>query len=186
MQDTTTFVTTLNHYVSLGALLGMGVTILWVMYLATCLYNKKTSRLLNFISDYILPFGFAITGVGMIMSLYYSEVLGIIPCVLCWYQRIFMYSQVFLFGYAWYRKDRNILPYTLLLSIVGFIIAVYHHALQIGYDIYKPCSTSPFAVDCAKPTFIEFGFVTFPFLAIVLFGFVIVIVVTATHFAKRT
>lgn len=186
MQDTTTFVTTLNHYVSLGALLGMGVTILWVMYLATCLYNKKTSRLLNFISDYILPFGFAITGVGMIMSLYYSEVLGIIPCVLCWYQRIFMYSQVFLFGYAWYRKDRNILPYTLLLSIVGFVIAVYHHALQIGYDIYKPCSTSPFAVDCAKPTFIEFGFVTFPFLAIVLFGFVIVIVVTATHFAKRT
>jgi disulfide bond formation protein DsbB len=96
-----------------------------------------------------------------------------------------MYPQVFLFAYAWYKKDRNVLPYSLVLSGVGFVIAGYHHMLQIGYDMYKPCSTSPFAVDCAKPTFVEFGFVTFPFMALVLFGALILLVITATHFAKR-
>lgn len=185
MQETTTFVATLNHYVALGALIGTCVLVLWVLFLGKFLYDKKTSHFMSLVAQYILPLGFLITTGGMVMSLYYSEVLNVIPCVLCWYQRIFMYSQVFLFGYAWYKKDRNILPYTLLLSSVGFVIAVYHHLLQIGYDIYKPCSTSPFAVDCAKPTFVEYGFVTFPFLAIILFGFVILLVVTAKYFAKK-
>ena len=96
-----------------------------------------------------------------------------------------MYPQVFLFAYAWYKKDRNILPYSFVLSLVGFAIGMYHHLLQIGYDMYKPCSTSPFAVDCAKPTFIEFGFVTFPFMAVVLFGVLILLVVTVSRFEKK-
>jgi disulfide bond formation protein DsbB len=180
-----TFVQFLNHYLSLGAIFGATALILWIIYLIKITYTKKTSHVASSISEYVLALGFFVTFIGMCLSLYYSEVLGIIPCVLCWYQRIFMYSQVFLFGYAWYRKDRNILPYTLLLSGVGFVVAGYHHMLQIGYDIYKPCSTSPFAVDCAKPTFVEFGFVTFPFMALVLFGTLILLNVTATHFAKK-
>ena len=92
-----------------------------------------------------------------------------------------MYPQVFMFAYAWYKKDRAVLPYTLILSLVGFAIALYHHLLQIGFDIMKPCSTAPFAVDCSTPSFIEFGFVTFPFMAVVLFGFLAAITATALH-----
>lgn len=183
--DTETIISLLNHYVALGAVIGMVVLALYALLLVVSLYGKKNNRLLSFVAKYTLPLGFFITLIGMLMSLYYSEVLGIIPCVLCWYQRIFMYSQVFLFGYAWYKKDRNIIPYTFMLSIVGFVIAVYHHMLQIGYNIYKPCSTSPFAVDCAKPTFVEFGFVTFPFLAMVLFGAVILVILSANLVQKH-
>ncbi len=185
MQETTSFVTTLNHYLSLASIAGAIVLISWMLYLAKEMYGKKISHLTNKVSEYILPLGFLITTAGTLMSLYYSEFLKIIPCDLCWFQRIFMYPQVFLFAYAWYKKDRNVLPYSLVLSGVGFVIAGYHHMLQIGYDMYKPCSTSPFAVDCAKPTFVEFGFVTFPFMALVLFGALILLVITATHFAKR-
>jgi hypothetical protein len=73
----------------------------------------------------------------------------------------------------------------LILSIVGFAIAVYHHFLQIGFDLMKPCSTAPFAVDCAKPSFIEFGFVTFPFMAVVLFGFLALMMVVALQGTKK-
>jgi disulfide bond formation protein DsbB len=185
MQETTSFVTALNHYLSLASIVGAVVLIFWMLYLAKEMYGKKISHLTNKVSEYVLPLGFLITTAGMLMSLYYSEFLKIVPCDLCWFQRIFMYPQAFLFAYAWYKKDRNILPYSLVLSGVGFVIAGYHHMLQIGYDMYKPCSTSPFAVDCAKPTFVEFGFVTFPFMALVLFGALILLVITATHFAKR-
>lgn len=36
-------------------------------------------------------------------SLYLSEVLNYEPCKLCWFQRIFMYPQLFLLGIATYR-----------------------------------------------------------------------------------
>lgn len=185
MQDITSFISKLNYLVSLGGLIGIVVLSAWLIYIIVSVSTKKTPKILIILSEYILPLGFFITLGGMLMSLYYSDFLLVVPCVLCWYQRIFMYAQVFLFGYAWYRKDRTILPYTLLLSGVGFVIAGYHHMLQIGYDIYKPCSSAPFSVDCAKPTFIEFGFVTFPFLALVLFSFIILLMITAKYFAKR-
>lgn len=175
----------LNHYLALASLTGAVALLIWLGYLIKIIYTKKTSHLLAIISKYVLPLSFFITAGGVLMSLYYSEILRILPCDLCWFQRIFMYPQMFIFGYAWYRKDKNILPYTLVLSGIGFVIAGYHHMLQIGYDIYRPCSTAPFAIDCAKPTFVEFGFVTFPFMSLVLFGSIILLIVTATHFAKR-
>lgn len=179
MQETTTFVATLNHYLALVTIVGAVVISLYAFYLAKIAYTKKHSHFVKVISEYVLPLGFFISTAGMFMSLYYSEVLQILPCDLCWYQRIFMYSQVFILGYAWYKKDRNVLVYSLVLSGVGFVIAGYHHMLQIGYNVYKPCSTSPFAIDCAKPTFVEFGFATFPFMALVLFGTMILIVLSA-------
>jgi disulfide bond formation protein DsbB len=186
MQTITPFVTNLNHYLSLLTIIGVIVLGAWFLYLIKNMYDKKQNSLIRMISEYVLPLGFLITFSGMVMSLFYSEYLHFVPCDLCWFQRIFMYPQVFMFAYAWYKKDKNVLPYTLILSLIGFFIAGYHHMLQIGYDIYRPCSTAPFAVDCVKPIFVEFGFVTFPFMALVLFGSVILLVVTAKNFAKRS
>lgn len=187
MQETTAIIENLNHYLSFASLIGIIGLVFWAVYLATHIYMKNTNTpVLSFVSKYVLLLGFLVTLGGMVLSLYYSEVLHVTACDLCWYQRIFMYSQVFIFGYAWYRKDRSVLPYTLLLSVAGFAIAVYQHMLQVGYDMYKPCSTAPFAVDCSKPTFIEFGFVTFPFMAVVLFLTVILLTVTSMKFAKHS
>ena len=87
-----------------------------------------------------------------------------------------------MFAYAWCKKDRAVLPYILMLSLTGLAVALYHHMLQIGFDLLKPCSSAPFAVDCAKPSFIEFGFVTFPFMAVVLFGFLSTLTITAMYY----
>lgn len=175
--DKESIVQFLNHYLSLATIIGLVLLVLLGSYFVYKMLAKKEYIGLKVISQHILPLGFFITLGGTLMTLFYSEYLRYIPCDLCWYQRIFLYPQIFLFGYAWYKKDRNILPYTLILSVVGGAIAVYHHMLQIGYDMYKPCSDAPFAVDCAKPSFIEFGFVTFPLMAVVLFGFLITFIV---------
>lgn len=121
---------------------------------------------------------------GAFMTLFYSDYLMYPPCDLCWFQRIFLYPQIVLFGIAWYRKDRGVLPYVGALSLVGLVVAVYHHMLQIGYDMYKPCSSAPFAVDCAKPSFVEYGFVTFPLMAVVLFGFLLLFTIVSVKIKK--
>lgn len=177
----------LNHYLSIATIIGGGALLLLVCYISFAIYfreDRREPKLLKFISENVLPFGFFATLGGALMSLFYSEYLFYAPCSLCWYQRIFLYSQIFLFGLAWYKKDRNILPYSLLLSVVGLIIAIDHHILQIGYNVLAPCSTAPFAVDCSKPSFIEFGFVTFPLMSVVLFGFLIVMVFIGRRFNK--
>jgi disulfide bond formation protein DsbB len=186
MQEHPLYAATLTHYLALLTILGAVFVATFAIALAYSAYKKDTATYAKYLGDYIFPLGFFVTLGGAFLTLFYSEVLHYAACDLCWYQRIFLYPQAFMFAYAWYKKDRAVLPYTLLLSIFGFVIAVYHHALQIGFDLMKPCSTAPFAVDCAKPSFIEFGFVTFPFMAIVLFGFLSLVTYMATKFAKHS
>lgn len=179
MDTASSFVTNITHTLSLATIIGLALLVLWIVFLTVHAYSKKGASIVTFLSQYVLPLGFLISASGVIFSLVYSEVFGFIPCDLCWYQRILLYPQALLFAYAWWKKDRNVLGYSLILSVIGLVISGYHHALQVGYDMYKPCSASPFAIDCAKPSFVEFGFVTFPLMAFVLFGFLIALIVTA-------
>ena len=50
-------------------------------------------------------------------SLYFSEIMGYMPCNLCWYQRILMYPLVIVLGIATARKDLNQTIYVLPITI---------------------------------------------------------------------
>lgn len=184
MQEHPLYAATLTHYLALLTIIGAVFVAFFALALAYSAYKKDTARYAKYLGNYIFPLGFFVTLGGTFLTLFYSEVLHYAPCDLCWYQRVFLYPQVIMFGYAWYKKDRAVLPYALVLSLFGLAVAIYHHALQIGFDLMKPCSSAPFAVDCAKPSFIEFGFVTFPFMAVVLFGFLSLLTYMATKFKK--
>ena len=84
---------------------------------------------------------FAIAFIAMLGSLY-AQYLGIEPCVLCWWQRIFMYPLVVIIPVGIWRADRGLFAYVLPLSILGGIIALYQTLLY--YDILSealaPCA----------------------------------------------
>ena len=184
MQEHPAYAVTLTHYLAILTILGAVFVALFAIALAYSTYKKDTEKYARCLGNYIFPIGFFVTLGAAFLTLFYSEVLHYVPCDLCWYQRVFLYPQVFMFAYAWWKYDRAALPYVLILSVLGFTVALYHHFLQIGFDLMKPCSSAPFAVDCAKPSFIEFGFVTFPFMAVVLFGFLSVLYVTVIKYKK--
>jgi disulfide bond formation protein DsbB len=172
--------TFLNHYLALATLIGFIIVIVWVIKLVLLkagMIEKYRGAFIKF-SDYVLPLGFFITLFSTALSLYYSDYLGILPCGLCWLARVFIYPQVFLFGMAWYKNDKKILDYILALSLVGIIIALYHQSLQMGYSEFVPCPAIASTVDCAKPTFVEYGFITFPFMGVVTFCFSILLSLT--------
>ncbi|MFA6608564.1 MAG: disulfide bond formation protein B [Candidatus Paceibacterota bacterium] len=175
----------LNYYLSLGTIIGIMLAIVWVCLLIVTLKTKKDNPVLSFIAQYALPIGFFISLGGAFFTLTYSDYLGVLPCGLCWFQRVFLYSQIFLYGLAWYKNDRKIFIYTLTLSLVGLIIAIYHHYLQMGYSELLPCPVVASTIDCAKPTLFEFGFVTLPLMAAILFVFSAIISITAIKFTKQ-
>lgn len=110
--------------------------------------------------------------IAMLGSLFFSEVMELAPCVLCWYQRIAMYPLVVILGVGLLREDKQVWQYALPLSLIGWIIALYHNLLY--YNIIPkaiiPCSTG---ISCTTKYIQWFGFVTIPLLALTAFSVII-------------
>ncbi len=121
-------------------------------------------------------FGLIVSFVAMFGSLFYSEIMGFTPCVLCWYQRIFMYPQAFMFAFALWKKDRGIVPYSILLSIIGGMIAAYHYVFQIGLIGGSAiCDIVGYSVSCSETFFTNLGYITIPMMSLTAFVLLIIL-----------
>lgn len=114
------------------------------------------------------------TTVAAAGSLYFSEVLKFPPCILCWYQRIFMYPLVVILAVGIWKKDKNLPLFVLPLSIAGAIIAIYHNLLyyKIIPQSQAPCTLG---ISCTTKQIEWFGFVTIPLLSLAAFAAVTIL-----------
>jgi len=113
-------------------------------------------------------------------SLYFSEVAGFEPCLLCWYQRIAMYPLAVILAVGAVRRDRGVAVYAGALAALGAVISAYHVALEWfpvldsgACDATNPCTLIWFRV---------FGFISLPTLALIAFGLILTIL--ALHPSK--
>lgn len=165
----------LNTYIPPIALIALiFLAFFWGLYFYKK-YSKKESKILNLLSKYALLLGFLSTLFAVVVSLIYSDFLGQVPCGLCWFQRIFLYSQLILFMVAYLKNDIKVFGYTIWLAIVGAVLAAYHSYVQLGYSELVPCPVASVAADCSKPLFFSYGFMTFPFTSLILFLFLILL-----------
>jgi disulfide bond formation protein DsbB len=124
-----------------------------------------------------LLLAFLTTLVGTIMAFVYSEYFGLVPCGLCWMQRVFLFSQVVVIGTAIFYRDALAARYGIALSIAGFIVGVYQHYIQMGGSEFIKCPAAGAGADCAKRYLFEFGFMTYPLLSAIVFAFLIALYV---------
>lgn len=114
--------------------------------------------------------------VATLGSLFFSEVMGLKPCVLCWYQRIFMYPLVVILLVGMFPLDKGVVRYALPLAVIGWLFAVYHYLLYSGYipESLQPCDQD---ASCAEINLELFGFITIPMLSILSFTAIIALLV---------
>ena len=103
--------------------------------------------------------------VATLGSLFYSEIAGFDPCVLCWYQRIFMYVLPIIALTAIYYKDKKAKRYILPISIIGGLTAFYHIIVQLTPRV--TCTLQ--GVDCSIISTIGFGYITIPVMSLTAF-----------------
>jgi disulfide bond formation protein DsbB/mono/diheme cytochrome c family protein len=105
-------------------------------------------------------------------SLFMSEVLGWVPCLLCWYQRIAMYPLSIILAVGILRRDKGLPKYALALAIPGACLSIYHYAIQKvpGLEVIAPCRIG---VPCTSDYINWLGFITIPFLALTTFLIII-------------
>ena len=111
------------------------------------------------------PIGWAwiVASVAATGSLYLSEVVGFVPCVLCWYQRIAMYPLVLVLGVGMLRGDAGVWRYAIALPILGAAIAAYHVVIQLQPSLdLGVCSEG---ASCTGRYLAVFGFVSIPVMA---------------------
>jgi len=121
-----------------------------------------------------------IAAASMLGALFLGEVMGLPPCVLCWWQRIAMFPLVLILPAGMFPLDRNVLRYALPLALVGWSFALFHVLLVAGVipERIQPCSRG---VSCKEVQIEWFGFVTIPLLSLLAFSLIVGLLLLAKH-----
>ena len=176
------------HY--LNVLLGFGAILLQIFsFIALLLLFFRIPRsgnniYLDFINKHFLILAFLLSFVSAVFPLVYSEIIHYAPCVLCWWQRVFMFPLLFMFGIALWDKDRKVIRYTLPLVCAGFLVSVYQNFFYyFGETSNIPCDAT--GVSCYQHVVSEFGgYISIPMLALTSF-FALIVLLAVAHFYKR-
>ncbi|HWP63896.1 MAG TPA: disulfide oxidoreductase [Candidatus Binatia bacterium] len=106
--------------------------------------------------------------VATLGSLFFSEVMRFTPCVLCWYQRIFMYPLLVILTVGVLDRDPRIRRYVLPLSVLGLLVSVFHNLLFYGV-IPEEVTQCRLGVSCTIRYFDFAGFIDIPQMSLVAF-----------------
>ena len=130
----------------------------------------------------ILLAAWLVAVVATASALFIGEVMMMVPCQLCWYQRIFMFPLAIVLGMACFSDDRRGAVYALPLALGGLLMAAYHTLLVAGLipKSWIPCSAG---VSCADQKLEILNGIQIPWLSLVAF---FTITLLLTLFLRRT
>jgi disulfide bond formation protein DsbB len=175
----------LNYWLALGTLILEAGCLLLILLFLYLRFDRESALLtlqplLNFsekiwgsVEKNILAKIFILSFASSALTLYYSDVLGVVPCALCWFERVFMYGIVLISGTALFARNNleriGIFRYLTVFSVAGSLVALYHHILQMTATAtsHLPCPVS--GGDCSKRIIFEFDHITFPWMAFIFF-----------------
>ena len=178
-----------THY--LNVFLGSGAILLQVfsVYTLVLLFfvskNKQRNKFLDYVDKHFLILSFLISLFASVFPLVYSEIVHFLPCYLCWWQRVFMFSSLFLFATALWDKDRRVVRYASSLLFVGFLISAYQNFFYyFGESSSLPCDAS--GVSCYQRLVSEFGgYISIPMLALTAFFGLLTLLAVAHFYPKH-
>lgn len=120
----------------------------------------------------------AVALIATLSALFIGEVLGQTPCVLCWYQRAFMFPLAVMLGIAAWRVDFGIRIYAVPLAAIGAGIALWHLGLFIGFipEAIQPCTADGPSCTDEKQLFLG---MPIPLLSLAAFAAIIFLLMAA-------
>ena len=101
-------------------------------------------------------------------SLFFSEVMDVPVCLLCWYQRISMYPLVLILAVGLFPFDPKVVRYAGALVVPGWLISLFQVLLVAGIipEGAQPCVQG---IPCSETHIALLGFLNIPTLSILTF-----------------
>nr|WP_313138068.1 disulfide bond formation protein B [Paracoccus jeotgali] len=123
-------------------------------------------------NDLAISTAFLVALAATLGALFIGEVLGQMPCTLCWYQRIAMFPLVPILAISLWRGDGLARLYGLPLALSGLALSGWHSGLYAGLipQSIAPCTKDgPSCTDQAQ-TILS---LPIPYLAFIAFAAVL-------------
>lgn len=126
------------------------------------------------ISWNLLLLAWLLSVVATLGAIFIGEIMGKVPCNMCWYQRIFMFPLPVILGIAVYREDFSIWRYTLPLAFLGAGFSAFHSLLffKILPEEVKPCMAE--GPSCSGADMMLWGYLPLPLLSLVAFVLIMI------------
>ena len=101
-------------------------------------------------------------------SLFFSEVMDVPVCLLCWYQRIAMYPLVLILAVGLFPFDPKVVRYAGALVVPGWLISLFQVLLVAGIipESAQPCVQG---IPCSETHIALLGFLNIPTLSLLTF-----------------
>ena len=147
--------------------------VLVLLILALVFKNSYGEKVVRFVGKKAILLGFLVSLASISGSLFYSELVGFTPCVLCWWQRVFLYPQVVLFAVALWKRKTDVFAYAVPLVSLSAILSLYHQFVYMGGKSLLPCTALGGA--CSKIYVLEFGYITIPMMSLTAALFILIL-----------
>jgi len=133
----------------------------------------------------LLFFAWLLATSGTLISLFFSEIVQLPVCVLCWYQRIALYPLVLILPLALFPYDVKVIRYAMPLVVFGWLVALFHVLVVAGVipEGAQPCVQG---VPCSEIHFTLLGFLNIPVMSILTFSFIWALLILSKKSFTRT
>ena len=131
------------------------------------------------LADAAIWLAWTVAAVAMFGSLWFSESQNLLPCELCWYQRIAMYSLAVVLLVGALRRDVDVRWYAVPIAGIGAAISTYHYLIE--WHPQLEASECDITVPCSVPYFREFGFVSLSFMALCGFAAILALLLLVSR-----
>jgi disulfide bond formation protein DsbB len=113
-------------------------------------------------------------------SLFFSEIMDVPVCKLCWYQRIAMYPLVLILAMGLFPYDHRAVRTAVVLTAAGWLIALFHTLLIAGIipENAQPCVQG---IPCSETHISLLGFLNIPLISLLTFS----LIGALLYFAQR-
>ena len=131
--------------------------------------NKNTSVAENNQSWNLLFLAWILVTSGTLISLFFSEIVQLPVCVLCWYQRIALYPLVIMLPFALFPFDIKVIRYAAPLVVFGWFVALFHVLVvaKIIPEAAQPCVQG---IPCSEIHFNLLGFLNITVMSLLTFS----------------
>ena len=146
-----------------------------LLFIFLALISRKSfgAPVYNFVAKHALVLALVVSVVSVIGSLFYSEIIGFEPCVLCWWQRVFLYPLVVIFSIALWKELDSAFLYAVPLALLAGFFALYHAFGAMGGAALLPCLAE--GGECSKVYVKAFGYITIPVMSITISLFILLL-----------
>jgi disulfide bond formation protein DsbB len=173
---------TLDAYSTVLVLGSIGLFVgLLIALVGYAVSSKLRSHILGHPYERYIAVLAVISILSIIGSLIFQLVYETPVCELCWWQRIFLYPVSVITLVALWFKTRETHVTVGILSAFGLWYALYHYYFHfqrfvLGNTLTLPCSYGGLMPACTDSPILIFGFATIPFLGIMVFGSMLIVV----------